>query len=211
LGEATQQHYLQRLIDLQASVFPSRPHIVIKWNAWDIFRWNLIRATYPQVPVIFLVRNPVEILASHQRSAGRHMSGDPALTNCHPVFAGWGSTGELLEKRVQVLHGLLCAMYDFYPGQSGCLIDYHQLDVHTMVKLFQFLGIKLDELGFLKIQARMQFHSKTPGQVFLPDTEKKQCLFASQEQEDIQVHLAPAYNRLLTILDNPIGTIINVQ
>lgn len=211
LGEATQQHYLQQLIDLQASVFPLRPHIVIKWNAWDIFRWNLIHATYPQVPVIFLVRNPVEILASHQRSAGRHMSGDPTLTNCHPVFASWCGTGELLEKRVQVLHGLLCAMYDFYPEQSGCLIDYHQLDVHTMVKVCQFFGIKLDELGFLKIQARMQFHSKTLGQVFLPDTEKKQCLFASQEQEDIQVHLVPAYNRLLTIPNNPIGTIIHVQ
>lgn len=80
-------HNLQQLINLQASVFPARPDVVIKWNAWDIFRWELIRAIYLRVPVIFLVRNPVEILASHQRLAGRHMSGDSVLSAYQPEMA----------------------------------------------------------------------------------------------------------------------------
>jgi hypothetical protein len=211
LGEVTQQQHLQQLIDLQASVFPTRPDVVIKWNAWDIFRWDLIHKLYPQVPVIFLVRNPVEILASHHRSAGRHMSGDPSLADYHPLFTGWDGSSGLLEKRVQVLHGLLCAMHDCYPEQNGFVVDYHQLDVHTMAKLFQFLKIAFDELGFLKIQARMQFHSKSPGQVFLPDAEKKQSLFTRQEQEKIQLHLSSTYNRLLVLANNLIGTAINAQ
>ncbi|HEY0891901.1 MAG TPA: sulfotransferase family protein [Cellvibrio sp.] len=209
-GAAHQQH-LQQLINLQASVFPTRPDVVIKWNAWDIFRWDLIRAIYPQVPVIFLARNPVEILASHQRSAGRHMSGDPSLADYHPVFAGWDNAGALLEKRVQVLHGLLWAMHDCYPEQGGLVVDYYQLSVDTMATLFQFLNIAFDELGFFKIQARMQFHSKSPGQVFLPDAEKKQSLFTRQQQEKIQAHLSSTYNRLLVLTNNSIGAVINAQ
>ncbi|MDR7089974.1 sulfotransferase family protein [Cellvibrio fibrivorans] len=211
LKEAAQQQHLQQLINLQASVFPTRPDVVIKWNAWDIFRWDLIRANYPQVPVVFLVRNPVEILASHHRSAGRHMIGDPSLADYHPVFAGWDDAGTLLAKRVQVLHGLLWAMHDCYPGQGGLVVDYCQLNVDTITTLFQFLEIAFDELGFFKIQARMQFHSKSPGQVFLPDAEKKQSLFTRQEQEKIQAHLSSTYNRLLVLTNNSIGTVINAQ
>lgn len=211
LGEAAQQKSLQQLIDLQASVFPSRPHVVVKWNAWDIFRWELIRAVYPQVPCIFLVRNPVEILASHQRSAGRHMSGDVSLADYHPVFANWNGTGELSEKRMQVLHEFLCAMHDFYSEQSGCLIDYLQLNTYTMATLIQFFGVNLNESDALKIRARMQFHSKSPSQVFLPDAQKKQSLFTEQEQAQIQMYLASAYNRLLKIASNTRKAVIDVQ
>lgn len=211
LGEIAQQKSLQQLITLQSSVFPSRPHVVIKWNAWDIFRCGLIRAIYPQVPVIFLVRNPVEILASHQRLVGRHMSGDANLADCHPVFKNWSSTGELLEKRMQVLHEFLRAMRNFYPEKHGCLIDYRQLDANTMAQLVQFFGINIDESGILKIQKRMRFHSKSPHQSFIPDAKKKQSLFNLQEQATIQMHLAPAYNRLLKINSDAIRKVINVQ
>ncbi len=207
----TSQQYLQQLIDLQASVFPARPDVVIKWNAWDIFRWELIRAIYPQVPVIFLVRNPVEILASHQRSAGRHMSGDPSLADYHPVFANWNGTGELLEKRMQVLHEFLIAMHDFYPEKFGRLIDYLQLNTSTMATLIQFFGISLNESDSLKIPARMGFHSKSPHQAFVPDVEKKRSFFAQLEQEKIQMYLAPAYNRLLKIASNTRKAVIDVQ
>lgn len=202
LGDTAQQKHLRQLIDLHASAFPARPQVVIKWNAWDIFRWDLLRAIYPQVPCIFLVRNPVEILASHQRLVGRHMSGDVTLADYHPVFANWDGMGELVEKRMQVLHAFLRAMHDFYPEQSGCLMDYRQLDAHTMTALLQFLKIPLDERGVLKIYARMQFDSKSPHQVFTPDAEKKQSLFSRQEQAKIQAHLAPAYNRLLKMTGN---------
>jgi hypothetical protein len=210
LNETGQQQYLQHLINLQASVFPARPNIVIKWNAWDIFRWKSIRAIYPQVPVIFLVRNPVEILASHQRSAGRHMSGDPSLADYHPVFAQWNDASNLLDKQLQVLDCLLSTMYSACSSQSTFLIDYQQLNVHTMVRVFDFLRIKWDQLVFLKIQERMQFHSKNPSQLFLPDTEKKQSLFTRQTQENIKAHLAVTYTRLLAIANNSRGIVINV-
>lgn len=211
LGEVAQQQCLQQLINLQGSVFSARPQVVIKWNAWDIFRWNLIRAIYPKVPVIFLVRDPVEILASHHRSVGRHMSGDVTLVAYHPVFAGWNGTDELLEKRIQVLHAVLGAMHDFYPEQSGRLIDYRQLNAHTMTSLIQFFGINFEASDASKIHARMQFNSKSLHQVFLPDVEKKKSLFTYKEQEEIQMHLASDYNRLLKITSNSIGTVIDVQ
>src|SRR5690606_31010359 len=50
-----------------------RNKTVIKWNAWDILFWPVIRSVYPDVPVVLIVRDPVEILASHHRLPRRHM------------------------------------------------------------------------------------------------------------------------------------------
>nr|WP_324258967.1 hypothetical protein [Cellvibrio fontiphilus] len=32
-----QQNLLLAFINLQSAAYPQRPHMVIKWNAWDIF------------------------------------------------------------------------------------------------------------------------------------------------------------------------------
>lgn len=209
LSSTEQRLCLRAFINLQATAFPDRQQMIIKWNAWDIFRWDVIRAVYPEVPVIFLIRNPLEVLASHHRSAGRHMSGDPTLANYHPVFSSCANTDAQLEKRMQVLHAILCAMQDFYPEQSGRLIDYQQLSAGIVTTLVQFFGINIDEIDARKIQARMQFHSKNVGQIFAPDTVNKRSLFTQKEQEEICMNLASIYNQLLTIKQNTIRSVID--
>lgn len=212
LGEAAQQQYLQQLIDLQASVFPSRPHVVIKWNAWDIFRWDLIRAMYPQVPGIFLVRDPVEILASHQRSAGRHMSGDPSLAGLHSVFTTTVLAGQdVLDKRIRILHGLLQAMSEKSSNANISVINYQHVCTASLVSILKIFGCAVDRLGFLKIQERMQYHSKNPGQTFIADSVKKQHCFTPEEQERIRTQLTVIYNKLNQLAHKSLGMVIDVH
>ena len=100
--------HVQCLIDLKAVLFPGR-RVVVKWNAWDIFHAQLLRGAYPAVPAVALVRDPVEILASHHARAGRHMSGDPSLAGVAPVF-GVSAGGSVLEHRIGVLQRLMESM-----------------------------------------------------------------------------------------------------
>ncbi|WP_039913278.1 sulfotransferase family protein [Cellvibrio mixtus] len=211
LSSAEQKNFLRVFINLQSAVFSShRPKMVIKWNAWDIFQWELIRALYPQVPVIFLVRNPVEVLASHQRSAGRHMMDDPRLSSFHPVFAQQIADIPLLEKRTDVLHALLQAMGNVCSGENISVVDYVFLSASALIAIAELMGMS-DQLGFLKIQERMQFHSKSPGQIYVDDSIRKQECFTLEEQHKINAQLMPSYNHLLANARKPARKIISVN
>lgn len=196
LGESTQQQHLQQLIDLQSSVFPSRPHVAIKWNAWDIFRWDLIRAVYPQVPCIFLVRNPVEILASHQRSAGRHMSGDPTLADVHLVFNKNQVTPvSLLDFRIDVLKELLAEMQLIGAGSFVCRVDYRQLDLDKLSEICTYFRIPFTSEEVGRIKSRLGFHSKSPTLCFNEDGAEKQKLFSPMDVKRIEQTLLSLYNQ----------------
>ena len=198
LDDATQQLYLQNLIDLQASAFHDRPKIIIKWNAWDIFHQKLIRATYPSVPTLFLVRNPVEILASHQRSSGRHMSGDPSLGGVDFVFNGNTATPlPLLDFRIRVLQRLMTEMQLTSTREQDLRLDYRQLNFEQLVDICAFFRIPLSELEAERIRSRLAFHSKFPAQRFHNDSTEKQNLFSSYDMTRMQQSLMPQYHRFI--------------
>lgn len=196
LTHKQKQTCLQQCINLQASVFPARPDIIIKWNAWDIFHWHMIRGVYPDVPVIFLVRNPSEILTSHYRSAGRHMSGDTSLVSVNPVFSAADNFVSLFNFRVQILKSLMLEMLK--RSDSARVVDYQQLHINTIRDIASYMGIDIDSGNYLKIQNRMQFHSKLPGKKFQGDG--GHSIFSSVEYQNINQDLSGAYHELLNFV-----------
>lgn len=198
LTETSQKHYLQQLVDLQASVFPTRPDVVIKWNAWDIFRWALIRAIYPRVPVIFLVRNPVEILASHQRSAGRHMSGDSVLAAHYPELAPPVKDENILDFRVRVLAALLAAMEKHCHEISVKIVDYVQLDLNKIYALCNYFAVAPSSEARLSVARRMNVNAKSLGQSFSGDSEQKRQQFSASDKTLIESRLLHLYKQMVS-------------
>jgi len=187
LTEAEQSRCLQYLINLQASVFPDRPDIVVKWNAWDIFRRELIRAVYPDLPSLFLVRNPVEILASHQLSVGRHMSGDPSLGFLNRVFeVDPAKALPVLDFRINVLSGLLAEMQSTGIGENILRLDYRQLDLVKIVEVCGCFDIPVSHAEMERIKARQAFHSKSPGLRFDRHSAGKTNPFSAEEIAKIE-------------------------
>ncbi len=192
-----QQGYLRACINLQAAAFNQRPRVIIKWNAWDIIHWHKIREIYPQVPCVFLTRNPIEILASHRRLVGRHMSGDPTLGHLHPVFSSDESIVSFLDRQRNVLCVLLESMLHIAHLESVLVVDYSHLDMGSMKHIGNFFGCMTDNADLVRLQTRMKFHSKTPGQSFIADSKQKRMLFSSMEQAMIREGLEPLYGALL--------------
>ena len=190
LSLVQQKLFLRSFINLKAAAFSNRPHMIIKWNAWDIFRWEIIRELYPQVPVIFLVRDPVEILASHQRSAGRHMAGDISLTNLHPVFGRVSDEQTLLAWRTDVLGALLGEMDMFKQDNAILRLDYKQVDLQGILKICEHLGVCP---ALEKFTHRLTLHSKTPQVVFSSDVQIKQDIFSYEDKASIQQALIQPY------------------
>lgn len=197
VNESNKKKILLNLIDHQGRLYPGREQVVIKWNAWDVFRWPLIHSLYPDVPVVFLVRNPVEILASHQRMAGRHMASDPSMLQMAPVFTSSFSHESLLDLQIRVLGALMEKMLDIAAMNDVFIVDYDQLDAKKIIHIANFFDVH----GVTQEQAgdRMSFNSKKPGQVFNKDGEEKRRVFSVQDAEKICINLSSAYGRLKDI------------
>jgi len=185
-----QKRLLRAVINLQAAVFPNRSHMIIKWNAWDVFRWEIIHELFPQVSVIFLVRDPVEILASHLHSAGRHMAGDKSLANVNPVFIPANSTQTLLVWRSGVLSALLGEMNRVKQDNSILRLDYKNIDGAGMNEICQHFGLHPHPERFTQ---RLQFNSKTPQVIFSDDSKMKQTIFSADDKTSIQQALLQVY------------------
>ncbi len=52
-------------------------HLFIKFESWSVLELALIREAFPDVPWVFLYRDPVEVLVSQLRLRGRTMSPGP--------------------------------------------------------------------------------------------------------------------------------------
>lgn len=188
--------YLRAFINLQAAAFSCRPHMIIKWNAWDIFHWDVIREVYPGVPVIFLVRNPTEILASHYHSTGRHMSGDTSLMSVNPVFSVADNFVSLFDFRIGILKSLMLVMLE--KSDYVRVVDYQQLNINTMEEIASYMGIDINSANSLKIHNRMQFHSKFTGKKFQGDG--NHSVFSATEYQNINQSLSDTYHKLLNFV-----------
>ncbi|MNV18978.1 hypothetical protein D3C71_1098190 [compost metagenome] len=186
---------VQCLIDLKASLFPGR-RVVVKWNAWDIFQWALLRDIYPAVPVVALLRDPVEILASHHALAGRHMSGDPSLACVAPVFST-SRAASVLDHRIGVLEGLLQAMGALQESPTLARIDYSQLHGEAIRQVASMFGLRCPAEGWLRMEQRMQSNAKLPGTRFEPDRARKAAVFSAVEGQIIRQRLYALHRALV--------------
>ena len=195
LSPQDKRAHVECLIDLKASLF-SRRRVVVKWNAWDIFQWDLLRGLYPAVPVVALVRDPVEILASHHALAGRHMSGDPSLVCVAPVFLA--STGSsVLEHRIRVLEGLMQAMVRLIALPGTAHLDYRQLDGDTVMQIAGMFGLGCGAAEQSRMAQRGQSNAKFPGTRFESDLARKATVFSTDEAQIIRRRLSPLHRTLV--------------
>lgn len=196
LTEKEKQYLLPQLIHLQGCTSRSKYQVIIKWNAWDIFFWPLIRALYPKVPVVLLVRDPVEILASHQRSAGRHMAGEKSLSHLSPAFS-IGVQENMLDLRINVLDQLINKMLQVTAGNHALVVDYAQLISMKIIDIARFFGVTVTAEEREHIGRRMQVHSKEHHRPFAGDVQQKRQSFHPDETTKINNYLRSNYQELI--------------
>lgn len=197
LSAERRRELLPALLDLQRRGL-SAPSAIVKWNAWDLFHWPLIRALYPRVPVLLLFRNPVEVLASHRNQSGRHVSGDLSLAALHPVFAGMSAGEDMPGFRIRVLHALYGKAAEICGDPGVLAVDYTQLDAEKIRAISLHFGIAPGGSEYARMRQRMKFHSKEPHRDFRADGPRKQSEFSVSECGRIERVLGPLYHRLLS-------------
>jgi hypothetical protein len=77
------------------------------------------------------------------------------------------------------------------------VLDYTRLQAGNIAAISHYFGISASDQERARIQRRMQFHSKKPGEEFRSDHAHKQQAFDACERDTIQRTLTPLHRKLL--------------
>lgn len=175
---------------------PEEQHCFIKFDCWNTLFLPLIERAYPGVPWIFVYREPVEVLMSHQKQKGGQMI--PGLLE--PALFGWEAQTirgmNWLEYGSRVL-GRICeaALAPACRGR-GKLVNYRQLPGIVWPGLMQYWGVDCSTAEVEAMTRVCQFHAKNPVLPFAEDTTAKLREATGEIQEAARQWLDSIYQEL---------------
>jgi hypothetical protein len=176
--------------------FGDERHYVLKLSSWNVLRFEFFRRAFPSMPVIWLQRAPVEVMASllarlpgwldllhHPREAEALFGPgiDPAQ-GCD-AFA------------VRALRALLRAARDMEPAQRLDL-DYRELPDAIWHRVAPFLGLSLEPGDIARMREASRYHSKEVLPTQFAGNEEEKRPVPAPLRAMIEAELDPLYRVL---------------
>lgn len=147
---------------------PRRPgdrHLYVKLDAWHALQLPIIRQVFPEVPWVFLYRDPLEVLASHLRQPGAFLV--PARGG--PVFAPRAEAADSLAATLagwmqRIFEAVLSAL----PGGRGMLVNYAELPEAVTGRIGPHFGVEFAAADREAMVVVAGQDAKTPALAFEP-------------------------------------------
>ncbi len=192
-------HWLRLIMGALAGAHGGqRPRLFVKWDAWHVFALPLIRRAFPNVPCLFLIRDPVEVLVSHGRMPGMHML--PAAIDPERFGLTLEQILQMspLDYRAQLV-GRIFGEMDAQRGLTSkvLLVDYGMLREKLFSHVLPHFGVSIDAAEERRLREAASVDAKSPGKCFTPDRAAKQAEAGEELREAVQRWAQEAYERLL--------------
>jgi hypothetical protein len=148
--------------------------LFLKTDCWHMAHIDRLLTAFPRTPWVFLYRDPVEVLVSHQRMPGWHMvPGSMAVHGLHPPAELWNNP---LGNGAWILSAMLKqAGQAMERHDNGLLLNYSELPEALETKLAAHFGIALTASDIETLRPITRRHSKQNQAVFLVDTDEKRA------------------------------------
>jgi hypothetical protein len=145
----------------------------IKFDSWNTLELNLIKRAFPDVPWIFLYREPVEVIVSHIRQRGAHMI--PGLIKeILPELSFEKSLQMPPEEYCARVLGRICqSALDTLRNGEGLAVNYTELPEAVGRILRSHFKVGLSENDLETMFGTTKFNAKNPNLNFVADTEEK--------------------------------------
>jgi len=172
---------------------------VIKLDCWHTLALPLFRHAFPDVPWVFLYRDPVEVLVSQMRQRGVQM----VPQYMPPSFFGLDPAGYLMDEDycARVL-GVICrAVIDYHEiGRQdlggGLILNYRELPDAVCSAILPHFGMPCGEEEEQRMRQIARRDAKSPTLQFAADTDRKQREATDKIRRAADRHLGEVYNRL---------------
>lgn len=135
-------------------------HFIIKFDCWHIHSLDLLRQAFPGTPCLFVYREPLAVLASHQRQRGPQMVPGMLHPAQLPLPAHQLAPGDLDGYTGLVLAGLFDAAQSHAAAGQLQLIDYKQLPDIVFHDVLPRFGIAPTAAQWQAMRAQGGVHAK---------------------------------------------------
>lgn len=183
---------------------PLQRDLFIKFDAWNIRQFPIIHAAFPDVPWVFLYRDPVEVLVSALRR--RAMFTVPGAID--PAVVGVGLTEGMRMPPEEYCARILANIYaagllHHQPGRSR-LINYRDLPEVIWSTIPNAFGFELEADEMSCLREKRLLNPKT-GFEFVPDSEEKRASATEAAREMATRWMLPIHEQLESVRLNEAG------
>ena len=174
-------------------------HLFIKFACCSFSQIDRIRRIWPNVPWLFLYRDPIETIVSNIKSVPPWLVDDD-----HRVLASITGTSTAqvaampLEELCARTIGSLFSTADRLANHSGMLLNYNQLSVPVISSVLKFFNItpSSDELETIARTSRIYAKETSATRTFISDADTKQQQASALVREMAAAWASEPYRRL---------------
>jgi len=167
----------------------------VKFDSWHVLDLALIRRAFPDVPWIFLYRDPIEVMVSHTRQIGSQMV---------PGSLDPGPFGLTLEAAVRMppaeygarVLAAFCTAAVQQRDDHGQFVHYRQLPAAVWTTLAEHFGLAWTGAEIDRMRQVTQFDAKVPSLTFVNDSADKQVAALDIQRQLAEQWLMPPYDQL---------------
>ena len=168
---------------------------VVKLDCWHTLALPAFRRAFPDVPWLFLYRDPVEVLVSQMRQRGMQMVPQflpPGFYGIDP--AAVSALDE--DYCARVLAAVCRAALDHRRLGGGLCVNYRDLPGAVATTILPHFGLSCGDDELAAMWGRAVVHAKSPGVPFAPDAESKRRAATDAIRSAADRHLGEIYGRL---------------
>lgn len=168
-------------------------HYVIKFSSAATLFLPRIIAAFPDVPRVFLYRDPVEVLVSNMRTPTQEWIFEAEVTGLDSAAMTERNTA--LENCAAALRQTIESFINHSPG-NHLIANYSQFSPQLLERILDLFRLTVSPAEMERMLAVGKTHAHGREAQFEPDAEKKQSLASAKLRAVAQECLGDLYNRL---------------
>ena len=181
------------ILGLGANRNDQAQNYVVKLDCWHTLALPLFRRAFPDVPWVFLYRDPVEVLVSHRSMPGMQMI--PGLL-APDLFDPTDGLRDPDDYRARVLARICEPVLRQYSEAQALLVNYKDLPQGLWTTIMPFFGLACSDSDRAQMAAAARYDAKTPAFEFTPDTASKQRIATAAVRSAADKWLGAPYRQL---------------
>ena len=166
----------------------------VKFDSWHTFDLPLVRRAFPEVPWIFLYRDPLEVMASQMKQRAIHMV--PGLVELAGLDLTAAAQMPAEEFCARALSSICAAALDQLRTGSGRAVNYTELPDAVCTSLSNYFHLDCSAADFDQMRNVTQFDAKNPSLFFAASSVDKDDALTPLVRETSAHWIEPIYAEL---------------
>jgi hypothetical protein len=188
--------WLRWIIAALARPAPGEEALFIKHDSWHTLDIPVIRRAFPDVPCVFVYRDPLEVLVSQMTARAIYLIPGVAGTELFGIDPQTALTMQAEEFCASVLASIYGAMLNYAREPGVLLVNYRDLPAAMTSAILPHFGVTLSAEERAVLAAAANFSAKQPRLPFVPDSREKRNAAGTGVRSHCERLLMPLYREL---------------